>query len=163
MHRQFLELALPFLDGTDYIERYSFFPPTTQVANFFDENNNFTQIGELYYNLNSSESMPEETYASISNLNYENYDFQQIECNPDDEFLSINSAGLSEEIIIYPNPSNDYININYDKEIWKLQIIKMNGEKINVLPFSKNIDISFLSKGIYILNFNNYFIKFIKK
>ena len=163
VHRQFLELALPFLDGTDYIERYSFFPPTTQVANFFDENNNFTQIGELYYNLNSSESMPEETYASISNLNYENYDFQQIECNPDDEFLSINSAGLSEEIIIYPNPSNDYININYDKEIWKLQIIKMNGEKINVLPFSKNIDISFLSKGIYILNFNNYFIKFIKK
>ena len=163
VHRQFLELALPFLDGTDYIERYSFFPPTTQVANFFDENNNFTQIGELYYNLNSSESMPEETYASISNLNYENYDFQQIECNPDDEFLSINSAGLSEEIIIYPNPSNDYININYDEEIWKLQIIKMNGEKINVLPFSKNIDISFLSKGIYILNFNNYFIKFIKK
>ena len=163
VHRQFLELALPFLDGTDYIERYSFFPPTTQVANFFDENNNFTQIGALYYNLNSSESMPEETYASISNLNYENYDFQQIECNPDDEFLSINSAGLSEEIIIYPNPSNDYININYDKEIWKLQIIKMNGEKINVLPFSKNIDISFLSKGIYILNFNNYFIKFIKK
>jgi len=163
VHRQFLELALPFLDGTDYIERYSFFPPTTQVANFFDENNNFTQIGELYYNLNSSESMPEETYASISNLNYENYDFQQIECNPDDEFLSINSARLSEEIIIYPNPSNDYININYDEEIWKLQIIKMNGEKINVLPFSKNIDISFLSKGIYILNFNNYFIKFIKK
>ena len=39
----------------------------------------------------------------------------------------------------------------------------MNGEKISTLPFSKNIDISFLSKGIYVLNFNNYFIKFIKK
>ena len=164
VHRQFLQLALPFLEETDYIERYSFFPPTTQVANFFDDNNNFTQIGELYYNFNSSGSMPEETYASISNLNSENYNFQQqIECNPENEFLSIYSYETNEKINIYPNPSTDYINIGSDLEIWKLQIIKMNGEKINILPFSKNIDISFLSKGIYILNFNNYFIKFVKK
>ena len=163
VHRQFLQLALPFLEETDYIERYSFFPPTTQVANFFDDNNNFTQIGELYYNFNSSGSMPGETYSSISNLNSENYNFQQIECNPDNEFLSIYSQETTEKITVYPNPSTDYINIGSDQEIWKLQIIKMNGEKINILPFSKNIDISFLSKGIYILNFNNYFIKFVKK
>ena len=163
VHRQFLQLALPFLEETDYIERYSFFPPTTQVANFFDDNNNFTQIGELYYNFNSSGSMPEETYSSISNLNSENYNFQQIECNPDNEFLSIYSQETTEKITVYPNPSTDYINIDSDQEIWKLQIIKMNGEKMNILPFSKNIDISFLSRGIYILNFNNYFIKFVKK
>ena len=163
VHRQFLQLVLPFLEETDYIERYSFFPPTTQVANFFDENNNFTQIGELYYNFNSLESMAEETYASISNLNSENYNFQQIECNPENEFLSVYSYETNEKINIYPNPSTDYINIGSDLEIWKLEIIKMNGEKINILPFSKNIDISFLSKGIYILNFNNHFIKFVKK
>ena len=163
VHRQFLQLALPFLEETDYIERYSFFPPTTGVANFFDENNNFTQIGEFYYNFNSSESMPEETYASTSNLNSENYNFQEIECNPEDEFLSINSNESYENITLYPNPSVNYINIDSNEEIWKLEIIKMNGEKINVFPFSKNIDISFLSKGIYILNFNNYFIKFVKK
>ena len=96
------------------------------------------------------------------NLDSENYDFELIECNPDDEFLSVNSLGLSEEIVIYPNPSNDYININYDEEIWKLQIINMNGEKIDVKPSKSSIDISFLSKGIYILNFNNNFIKFVK-
>ncbi len=163
VHRQFLQLVLPFLEETDYIERYSFFPPTTQVANFFDENNNFTQIGELYYNFNSLESMAEETHASISNLNSENYNFQQIECNPENEFLSVYSYETNEKINIYPNPSTDYINIGSDLEIWKLEIIKMNGEKINILPFSKNIDISFLSKGIYILNFNNHFIKFVKK
>ena len=163
VHRQFLQLALPFLEETDYIERYSFFPPTTQVANFFDDNNNFTQIGEFYYNFNSSESMPEETYASTSNLNSENYNFQEIECNPENEFLSIFFHETTEKINVYPNPSTDYINIDSNEEIRKLQIIKMNGEKINVLPFSKNVDISFLSKGIYILNFNNYFIKFVKK
>ena len=163
VHRQFLQLALPFLEETDYIERYSFFPPTTEVANLFDENNNFTQIGELYYNFNSSESILDEMLASASNLNSESYNFQQIDCIPEDEFLSIISNESHESINLYPNPSVNYINIDSNEEIWKLEIIKMNGEKINNLPFSKNIDISFLSKGIYVLNFNNYFIKFVKK
>ena len=163
VHRQFLQLALPFLEETNYIERYSFFPPTTEVANLFDENNNFTQIGELYYNFNSSESITDEMLASASNLNSESYNFQQIDCIPEDGFLSINSSESYENITLYPNPSVNYINIDSNEEIWKLEIIKMNGEKINNLPFSKNIDISFLSKGIYVLNFNNYFIKFVKK
>ena len=163
VHRQFLQLALPFLEETDYIERYAFFPPTTQVANFFDDNNNFTQIGEFYNNFNSSESIPHETHISASNLNSESYNLQQIECNPDDEFLSIISNETNENISLYPNPSINYINIDSNEEIWKLEIIQMSGEKINILPFSKKIDISFLSKGLYVLNFNNYYIKFIKK
>ena len=162
VHRQFLQLALPYLEETDYIERYAFFPPTTQVANFFDDNNNFTQIGEFYYNFNSSGSIPYETHISASNLNSESYNLQQIECNPDDEFLSIASNEINNNIFVYPNPSINYINIDSDEEIWKLEIIQMNGEKINILPFSKRIDISFLSKGLYVLNFNNYYIKFIK-
>ena len=162
VHRQFLQLALPFLEETNYIERYSFFPPTTQVANFFDSNNSFTQIGELYNEFMSTKSITETRYVSSSNLDSENYNFEQIECNPDDEFLSINSLELDEEIIIYPNPSSDYININTEEEIWKLQIIKMNGEKIDLSTSGNGIDISFLSKGIYILNFNNRIIKFVK-
>ena len=163
VHRQFIQLALPFLEETDYIERYAFFPPTTQVANFFDDNNNFTQIGEFYNNFNSSESIPYDTHISASNLNSESYNLQQIECNPDDEFLSITSNETNDNISLYPNPSISYINIDSDEEIWKLEIIQMSGEKINILPFSKKIDISFLSKGLYVLNFNNYYIKFIKK
>ena len=163
VHRQFLQLALPYLEETDYIERYAFFPPTTQVANFFDDNNNFTQIGEFYNNFNSSESIPHETHISASNLNSESYNLQQIECNPDDEFLSITSNETNDNISLYPNPSINYINIDSNEEIWKLEIIQMSGEKINILPFSKKIDISFLSKGLYVLNFNNYYIKFIKK
>ena len=162
VHRQFLQLALPFIEETDYIERYAFFPPTTQVANFYDDNNNFTQIGEFYYNFNSSESIPNETYISASNLNSESYNSQQIECNPDDEFLSITSNETNNNIFVYPNPSINHINIDSNEEIWKLEIIQMSGEKINILPFSKKIDISFLSKGLYILNFNNYYVKFIK-
>ena len=93
VHRQFLQLALPFLEETTFIERYSFFPPATQGANFFDSNNNFTQIGELYNGFISTKSIAESRYVSSSNLDSENYDFELIECNPDHEFLSSNSFG----------------------------------------------------------------------
>ena len=163
VHRQFLQIALPFLEETDYIERYSFFPPTTEVANFFDDNNNFTQIGEFYHDFSSTKSISNGIYISPSNLNSEDYNFDGPECNPEDVFLSISNNDLTEKITIHPNPAHDFINIESMEEVWRLQIIKMNGEKINILPISKNIDISFLSKGIYILNFNNHFIKFVKK
>ena len=163
VHRQFLQIALPFLESTDYIERYSFFPPTTQVANLFDENNNFTQIGEFYNDFSSSKSISSERYISPNNLNSENYNFEEYECNPEDEFLSISNYNLTKKITVYPNPAINYINIDSDEEIWKAQIIKTDGGRINILPLSKKIDVSFLSKGIYILNINNHFIKFVKK
>ena len=110
----------------------------------------------------NSDAMVKIEVIYIDSSKSENYDFEQIECNPDNEFLSVNSLGLNEEIFIYPNPSNDYIDINNAEEIWKLQIINMNGEKIDIKPSGSRIDVSFLSKGIYILNFNNNFIKFVK-
>ena len=163
VHRQFLQIALPFLESTDYIERYSFFPPTTQVANLFDDNNNFTQIGEFYNDFSSSKSISSERYISPNNLNSENYNFEEYECNPEDEFLSISSYSLTKKITVYPNPAINYINIDSDEEIWKAQIIKTDGGRINILPLSRKIDVSFLSNGIYILNINNHFIKFVKK
>ena len=163
VHRQFLQIALPFLESTDYIERYSFFPPTTQVANLFDDNNNFTQIGEFYNDFSSSKSISSERYISPNNLNSENYNFEEYECNPEDEFLSISNYNLTKKITVYPNPAINYINIDSDEEIWKAQIIKTDGGRINILPLSKKIDVSFLSNGIYILNINNHFIKFVKK
>ena len=63
VHRQFLELALPYLENLDYVERYSFFPPVTGVADFFDENNNLTWIGELYHDFQSSPSLPNDSYT----------------------------------------------------------------------------------------------------
>ena len=163
VHRQFLQIALPFLESTDYIERYSFFPPTTQVANLFDDNNNFTQIGEFYNDFSSSKSISSERYISPNNLNSENYNFEEYECNPEDEFLSISNYNLTKKITVYPNPAINYINIDSDEEIWKAQIIKTDGGRINILPLSSKIDVSFLSNGIYILNINNHFIKFVKK
>ena len=162
VHRQFLQLALPFLEETEYIERYAFFEPVTDVANFFDENNNFTQIGEYYHNFMSTTSIVNEQYSSPSNLNYDDYEFNELECDPNNSFLSENIIDLIPEISIYPNPSKDVIFINIHEEIKILKIISLNGKVIKNLEPKNNINISFLEEGMYLINVNNYFVKFLK-
>jgi hypothetical protein len=70
-----------------------------------------------------------------------------------------------EQINIYPNPADDFINI--DKPFQKIEIIDING-KIVVLSSNQNIDISTLKKGIYFAKITDnanqtQVIKFIKK
>ena len=163
VHRQFLQLALPYLEETEYIERYSFFPPVTDQADFFDENNNYTQIGEFYSNFNSTKSIAENEYASPSNLNSDGYEFTQIECNPNNAFLSNHEIVSQNEITIYPNPSSDYVFVEFDQEITDLKILTVEGKIIKELSPTKYINVSFLNKGIYFLKINNDFIKFVKK
>tara|TARA_B100001559_G_scaffold269987_1_gene237784 strand:+ start:499 stop:2370 length:1872 start_codon:yes stop_codon:yes gene_type:complete len=163
VHRQFLQLALPYLEETEYIERYSFFPPVTDQADFFDENNNYTQIGEFYSNFNSTKSIAENEYASPSNLNSNDYEFTQTECNPNNAFLSNHEIESQKEITIYPNPSSDYIFIEFDQEITDLKILNIEGRIITKLRPAEYISVSFLNKGIYFLKVNDHFIKFIKK
>ena len=163
VHRQFLQLALPYLEETEYIERYSFFPPVTDQADFFDENNNYTQIGEFYSNFNSTKSIAENEYASPSNLNSDGYEFTQIECNPNNAFLSNHEIVSHNEITIYPNPSSDYIFIEFNQEITDLKILTIEGKIIKELRPAKYINISFLNKGMYFIKINDNFIKFVKK
>ena len=163
VHRQFLQLALPYLEETEYIERYSFFPPVTDQADFFDENYNYTQIGEFYSNFTSTKSIAENEYATPSNLDTSDYEFTQIECNPNNAFLSNHEIVSHNEITIYPNPSSDFIFIEFNQEITDLKILTVEGKIIKELSPTKYINVSFLNKGIYFLMINDNFIKFVKK
>ena len=162
VHRQFLELALPYLENLDYVERYSFFPPVTGVADFFDENNNLTWIGELYHDFQSSPSLPNESYTMTNNISdvelENNYEY---DCDPDLSFLSVND--LNSYSFIYPNPSENYIHINSNKLINQILLLDSQGKLIKSIEATKKIDISFLENGIYLLNVDGNIIKFIKK
>ena len=82
-----------------------------------------------------------------------------------------NDRETNNNIIIYPNPSYDRLNIQFNKnENYKVQILNAKGETIinSVLNSeASEIDISNLNKGIYIISLfgNNsiYHKKFIKK
>jgi trimeric autotransporter adhesin len=71
----FLNLALPYLESLDYIERYAYFQPNSSIAqvpttsaNYFDANGVLTNIGILYKNHSSTPSIPALTNICANNL-----------------------------------------------------------------------------------------------
>lgn len=82
VHAAFLQLALPYLEQLDYVERYAYFEPMAQYSsnvvtpsNLFDASGNLTNIGTIYLNHTSTPSIPEATYASPNNLEGMNLPF----------------------------------------------------------------------------------------
>ena len=57
----------------------------------------------------------------------------------------------STEINIFPNPSSDRIEISIDENLDEVSIFNLNGQLVLNKKGSKTIDISTLSKGVYIL------------
>ncbi len=65
----FMQLALPYLESLDYVERYAWFQPSTGVADYYESTGaNLTNVGIFYKNQVSSPSIPEETVTADSNL-----------------------------------------------------------------------------------------------
>ena len=67
--------------------------------------------------------------------------------SPNDSFISV-----------YPNPATDFLNIKvYDIDTYDISLFDLNGRKIiaakiTAIPQGNQIDISSLSKGIYLLS-----------
>jgi hypothetical protein len=70
----FMQLALPYLETLDYLERYAWFEPVSDVADYFDGSNNLTNVGTFYKNQVSTPSIPETTISDSNNIdtNYTN-------------------------------------------------------------------------------------------
>lgn len=73
------------------------------------------------------------------------YIFNQANLATSENILSIN------DVKIYPNPAKDLINITSKKEILSVEILDLSGKKISETKNS-NINVSHLTKGIYLLN-----------
>ena len=70
---EFMKLALPYLESLDYIERYAWFQPSSGVANYFDANGSYTEVGVFYKNISSTPSIPESTVDATNNLSLIEY------------------------------------------------------------------------------------------
>lgn len=72
------------------------------------------------------------------------------EIKEDCTILGIESYSL-EEIIIYPNPTNNFININFSKNIDQINIYSIDGRMIKEAFNVKKIDVSKLANGLYLI------------
>ncbi len=68
VNHAFMQLALPYLESLDYVERYAWFEPNSDVADYQNTNGNLTNIGTTYKNQVSTPSIPENTLTLESNL-----------------------------------------------------------------------------------------------
>ncbi|WP_347217865.1 T9SS type A sorting domain-containing protein [Chryseobacterium sp.] len=96
-------------------------------------------------------------------------DNYQIEAIPPTSLSTIDNKFENQNFKIYPNPSNDYINIKYPdiKKIQSMEILDINGRLVDKPVVSPRVNVSGLSVGNYIIKLITdkgiYTEKFIKK
>ena len=118
-----------------------------------------------------------ETVSTSANLNAGSYKLKMriIQSGFDINWIEFDylggSMGLQDEsysdFILYPNPSQDYINLETDLNDFVTEIYDMLGKKVYVSQNQKRINIMQLDSGMYFLNlsskFNSTSKLFIKK
>jgi Secretion system C-terminal sorting domain len=95
--------------------------------------------------------------------------FNPLDCSTFDQILYISEPTASKVCSIFPNPSNNILNVQADDKISKIKIRLLNGQIIKELdPYSKKceIDISDIKNGIYFVQIiskgNQKILKLIK-
>jgi hypothetical protein len=68
-----------------------------------------------------------------------------------------NTLGNSVSQPVYPNPATDFIRVKFSKDA-KVEVFNLIGESFHVIVAGDNlIDISSLSRGIYVLKISDSF------
>ncbi|TLX71373.1 T9SS type A sorting domain-containing protein [Labilibacter sediminis] len=150
VNKAFMELALPYLESLDYIERYAWYQPDSDVADFYDVNGNITEVGSVYANQASTPSIPELTLKSESNLEIS---------LPTSDKTEMKQVGLE----VYPNPVEDILYINCDNMQSNIHIYNSKGFLVMQINNQNQINVSKLPKGLYMIRVDKELVKFIKK
>jgi hypothetical protein len=172
-NRQFMELAVPYLEGLDFVERYAWFEPHNidvsedpGNAEFFDDAMNLTDIGTFYKNYPSTASIPAPFYIGPDNLSNEDI-INNVEylCEPEnvlsDSLLAIADVN---KLTVTPNPASDKIKVLFSEPIQSIKLYSITGAFIKKELLNGYIDISDLQKGLYFISVNQrYHRKFLKQ
>lgn len=77
---------------------------------------------------------------------------------------SVDDFGIEKELVVFPNPAKDLLNIKGNKTPSSYKIVNLLGKNVKESTFTNTIDISKLNSGLYFLIYDNKtFSKFIKQ
>lgn len=68
--------------------------------------------------------------------------------------LAVNEASAKSNLKVFPNPAVDVVNLTSNKEVKSVTIYDLSGKKVKSTTDSKQINVSNLAKGTYILQAN---------
>lgn len=152
-----------------------------ETTNATDQNNDgkicvFPRGGEEPYKINWNKDMPD--VFCIDSLSPGIYEVMvedkagcQIVAKITVDRISSAYDQTDHDVLIYPNPTIDYIQFMTDKKLTFLDIQSMDGRNNHILQYEKSpngytIDLSFLPAGMYILSLKieekDYFYKVLK-
>jgi len=142
----FLQLALPWLETTPYVERYAYFQPDGGNGSFLDASGNLTSTGTIYLNQVSTPSVPEIYVNSyINNL--------QSRMN---EITTIENVVTEKERLQYKfNPANKHLVVN-SQLLDSINLLNVQGMHLKQIASNIPIILSGLPSGIYVLSANGF-------
>jgi hypothetical protein len=170
-NRQFMELAIPYLESVSFVERYAWFEPQNTIiaedpgnAEFFDEDMNLTDLGIYYKNYPSTASVPLPYHTGANNLTGQvDINHYSPICIPANSLSIENEAQAQNPTLkVFPNPATDKLKILFSEPIKSINLYSVNGLFIKKKIVNGYIDISDLAKGLYFLSLNQHNIKFLK-
>ncbi len=135
----FLQLALPWLESTPYVERYAYFQPDGGNGSFLDANGNLTSTGTIYMNHVSTPSIPENLVnAYVNNL--------QSRMNETTGFTNI--LPENKRLKYQFNPVDKIITVQ-SEIIDSVNLINLQGIHLKQIKPNKSLQLSGLTNGIY--------------
>ena len=137
----FLQLALPWLEATPYVERYAYFQPDGGNGSFVDASGNLTTTGNIYLNQISTPSVPE---ISV-NLYVNNLQSRMNEITAIEKVLS-----EIERIQYQFNPANKHIVVN-SQLLDSINLLNVHGVHLKQITSNTPTTLSGLPSGIYVL------------
>jgi hypothetical protein len=102
---QFMQLALPYLESLDYVERYVWFQPFSGAADYYDSSGNLTNVGNFYANQVSTPAITQTTWNEDSNL-----DIFYSTVNPSGDNLIFNGFFETGDLTGWSGNNNGIIN-----------------------------------------------------
>ncbi len=155
----------PYQNQNDQIDNNYHEDPLFDSQNYFELNNNSPCIDNGvsveysdYANDYDGDIFP---YHSMPDIGPQEYQGALIERKQ--SFLKRENVELKDKIIVYPNPTKDFIHIKSFGEILGLKLFDLNGKKIEVDISDFVLNTSKLSKGIYFLVIENIDGTYIEK
>ena len=171
VNRQFMELAIPYLESLHFVERYAWFEPNpvapANIGNgqYFDSDNNLTDIGAFYKNYPSNPAIPQVFYMGSNNLMDEtSLNHFSLSCNPDNVLSDGPTFSLENKTLkVFPNPATKSVKVIFPFPIRDFKMYNISGLLIHKKLVQGSVDVSDLPAGMYMIVVDHQHCKFLKK
>jgi len=140
----FLQLALPWLESTPYVERYAYFQTAANPGNFLDVNNNLTTTGTIYLNQISTPSVPE---------SYVNYYNNNLQSRINETQVVTNIAMDKKQLQYQYNPTTKQLIVKTESTD-SVKLYNLQGVCLKYIKPNTNTILTSLPTGIYIITLN---------